>query len=66
MKDQNIAVIKKEIQLIEIIVKQGKINKQNKIPDLHPDSYYASMCLYHKALKKALEVIEKNIKITYH
>jgi hypothetical protein len=66
MKEQNLAVIKKEMELVEIIVKQGKMNKENKVFDLHPESYYASMCLYHKALKKALESFEKNEKITYH
>lgn len=66
MKEQNLAVIKKEIELIEIIVKQGKMNKEKKIFDLHPESYYANMCLYHRALKKALEFIEKDVKIIYH
>lgn len=66
MKEQNIAVIKKEIQLVEIIVNQGRNNKKNKIPDLHNDAYYAKMCLYHMSLKTALDCIEKDKKILYH
>jgi hypothetical protein len=66
MKNKNIAVIKKEIQLVEIIVKQGRFNKKNGFLDSHPESYYVKMCLYHMSLKKALECIEKNKKINYH
>jgi hypothetical protein len=66
MKEQNIAAIKKEIQMVEIIVTQGRNNKRNGIPDLHPGSYYATMCLYHMSLKKALEAFEQDKKILYH
>ena len=66
MKEQNIVAIKKEIQLVEIIVLQGRNNKRNNIPDLHNDSYYARMCLYHMSLKTALDCIEKDKKILYH
>lgn len=66
MKDQNIAVIKKEIQMVEIIVNQGRFNKKNKIKDSHPERYYVQMCFYHMSLKKALEYIEKDKQIIYH
>lgn len=65
-RQENIIVIKKEMQLIEVILNQGNFNKKNKIPDLHNDTYYVNMCLYHKSLKNALEMLEKDDKIVYH
>lgn len=65
-KTENIQAIKKEIQIVEIIVNQGRFNKKNQIPDLHDGQYYARMCLYHMSLKTALDCIEKDKKINYH
>ena len=66
VKQENIQVIKKEIQIVEIIVNQGRFNKKNQIPDLHDGKYYAKMCLYHMSLKTVLKCIEENKKINYH
>lgn len=52
MKSKNEATIKKEIQFIEIIVKQMEIDKIH----LKNKNYYDNMLVYLEALKIALKI----------